>query len=333
MIGVRWPDQNPAMSVGSHRRIAWVTIAVVCLASAIVASAPGASQRRQITLGVEGSPGRFHTLTRQASSTRLVIIGWNQGASPPYFARLFSTMLAEPMLGIGIPTGTRLSPADIANGKGDAFLLAINQAVVAWGKPIYLRPLAEMNGAWNAYCAYNRNGSSRGPRYSTREFRKAFARIYLIVHGDPEASTKLAKLGLPPVAGELTPAPNVQVIWNPQGFGDPDVRGNSAQAYYPGNQYVDVVGDDLYDIRYKAEWPAAAALYKAHPGKPFAFPEWGLWGIDDPSFVRTMAQFVRTHGRTVLISYFNSKPGSIWDIASKSQSRSAYRRLIPPLGR
>jgi len=123
------------------------------------------------------------------------------------------------------------------------------------------------------------------------------------------------------------------VIWNPQGFGDPDLRGNSAAAYYPGNRYVDIVGDDLYDIRYKAEWPAAAALYRAHRGKPFAFPEWGLWGIDDPRFVQAMAQFVRTHRRTVLISYFNSRPGSIWDIASKPRSNSAYRRLIPRLAR
>jgi hypothetical protein len=121
------------------------------------------------------------------------------------------------------------------------------------------------------------------------------------------------------------------VVWNPQGYGSPDLRGNSAAAYYPGNRYVDVVGDDLYDIRYKAEWPAAAALYRAHPGKPFAFLEWGLWGIDDPRFVQTMAHFVRTHRRTILVSYFNGRTGSVFDIASKPWSRGAYRRLIAPL--
>jgi hypothetical protein len=272
-------------------------------------------------------------LTHQPSSVRLIIIAWNQGGGrPQYFASLFSTMLAEPMLGIGIPNGSNLSPAAIAQGRGDSFLLGLNQAVAAWGKPIYVRPLAEMNGHWNSYSAYNANGSPRGPRYSTREFRKAFARIYLIVHGDPAANAKLARLGLPPVSGTLTPAPDVQVVWNPQGYGSPDLRGNSAAAYYPGNAYVDVVGDDLYDIRFKAEWPAAAALYRAHPGKPFAFPEWGLWGVDDPRFVRTMAQFVRTHRRTVLISYYSGRPGSVFDLASKSRSRAAYRRLISPLG-
>src|SRR5205085_11128389 len=147
------------VAVGSRRRIVGVALAAAFLATATVSSAPAASQRRHITLGVEGNPDRFDSLTRQPSRSRLIILAWNQGGSPQYFTRLFSTMLGEPMPGIGIPTGTRLSPAEIARGKGDAFLLAINQAVAAFGKPIYVRPLAEMNGAWNSYCAYNRNGS------------------------------------------------------------------------------------------------------------------------------------------------------------------------------
>jgi beta-mannanase len=128
------------------------------------------------------------------------------------------------------------------------------------------------------------------------------------------------------------PYPTLRVIWNPQGFGAPDIRGNSAQAYYPGNAFADVVGDDLYDIGTKAEWPAADALYKAHPSKPFAFPEWGLWGIDDPAFIRKMRDFVKTHPRTEMLAYFDSKPGSIFDLASKPLSKAAYRAAITPLG-
>ena len=80
-------------------------------------------------------------------------------------------------------------------------------------------------------------------------------------------------------------------------------------------------------------WEANEALYRAHPNKPFAIAEWGLWGIDDPSFVEQMATFVRTHPRVELLAYFNSKPGSIWDLGSKPRSRAAYRRLITPLAR
>ena len=148
-------------------------------------------------------------------------------------------------------------------------------------------------------------------------------------------NAKLRRLGMPPVDRDLpgNPYPQLQVVWNPQGYGSPNVPGNSAQAYYPGDAYVDVVGDDLYDIRFKAEWPAAEKLYKAHPSKPFAFPEWGLWAIDDPSFVRAMAKWIKTHRRTELVSYFKSSPGGIWDLASKPKSLAAYRVLIVPLGR
>jgi hypothetical protein len=44
-------------------------------------------------------------------------------------------------------------------------------------------------------------------------------------------------------------------------------------------------------------------------------------------------KFVRTHRRVELLSWFDSTPGSIWDLGSKPKSRAAYRRFIVPLGR
>jgi len=225
-----------------------------------------------------------------------------------------------------------ISPAQIADGSGDAFLVALNQAIARLGRPVYVRPLAEMNGHWNAYSAYGDDGRLRGPEYSTAAFRKAFARTYLAVHGGPGVASALHRLGMPPLRGTLAANAGAVVIWNPQGYGSPDVPGNSAEAYYPGDAYVDVVGDDLYYIRGKAEWEAADALYRAHPGKPFSFPEWGLWGLDAPQFISQMADFVHTHPRTHLISYYSGEPGSVFDLASKPASRAAYRRLIVPLG-
>jgi hypothetical protein len=314
----------------------------LCLAAACAAviiggatSASAASQGRHIQLGLLGDPASFDSMTHQHSTVRLWIVPLVQnGQRIPDFARLFTTLLDEPMLGLGIPNGSSLSPAAVARGRADDFLVSLNQQVVAWGKPIYIRPLAEMNGWWESYCAFNHNGSSRGPHYSTKQFRKAFARIYLIIHGKANTNARLHKLGLPPVNGTLTPAPAVKVIWNPQGFGDPDTPQNSAAAYYPGNAFVDVVGDDLYDQHFKAEWPAADALYRAHAHKPFAFPEWGLWGVDDPNFVRMMAHFVRGHRRLIMISYFNGATRhTVFDLGTKPRSRAAYRRYIAPLGR
>jgi len=290
-------------------------------------------------LGIKGQMQRFQVLTGQDSTVGHAIVGWDQGngwGSP--FADLFAMLGEVPM--IGLSTGGRdgkeaITPRQIAQGKGDAYLIALNAAVNAWGKTIYIRPFGEMNGYWNLYCAYTKGGTPK-PDHSTADFRRAFARVYLIVHGGSAAAidAKLKRLGMPPIAQDLpaNPMPNTRVIWNPQGFGDPDIPGNSAQAYYPGDAFVDVVGDDLYDQGFRAQWPATEALYKAHPNKPFAFPEWGLWGIDDPAFVLAMGTFVRTHRRVEMLSYFESVPGSIFDLATKPKSRDAYRRAISTLG-
>ena len=311
----------------------WHTRAVVrgvaavaaAVAAAFSLTSSGQSAKQPVELGVLGNPARFAAITGQQSTARLLIAGW--GARN--FAQLFSMMGDHPMLGIN--AGTVISPAAIARGQDDDYLQALNAGIAEFGKPVYIRPLAEMNGHWNGYSAYDSSGRQRGPTHTTAMFKKAFARIYLAVHGGPDVNATLHTLGLPPFKGDLASNQLASVIWNPQGFGSPDLPGNSAQSYYPGDRYVDVVGDDLYFINGKAEWKAAEALYKAHPSKPFSFPEWGLWGLDDAGFVRAMATFVRTHPRTALISYYNGKPGSIFDLASKPQARAAYRRLILPL--
>jgi hypothetical protein len=310
-----------------------VLAAIVVVASPVTAfGMPGAAPR--LHLGLLGNPARFAHETGQHSSTRLLIVGWGQGSTPSYLTQLLSSMLDEPMLGINTSSqsgGESISPAAIAAGRGDTFLLALNSALAGWGRPVFVRPLAEMNGHWNAYSAFNANGSPRGSDHSTAAFRKAFARIYLIVHGGADVNSRLRALGLPPVARQPLPAPYVEVIWNPQGYGSPDLPGNSAAAYYPGDAYVDVVGDDLYDIGGKAAWPAAAALYAAHPHKPFAIGEWGLWDVDDVSFVTRMATFLRRHPRIVVANYYSGKPGSVFDLESKPRSLAAYRSLISPL--
>jgi hypothetical protein len=285
---------------------------------------------RPVLLGVLGSRERFDELTGQTTRVGHVIAIWGQGP----VSRILGALGEIPML--GLRTGS-LTSRDIARGLGDLYLAEINHAVAAREGLTYIRPMPEMNGHWNEYCAYNRDGSSRGPAHSTSAFRKAFARIYLLVHGGPLArmNAKLRRLGLPPArTGVLVanPVSRVRVVWNPQGYGSPDIPGNSAAAYFPGNAYVDVVANDLYNISHRAAWEANERLYAAHPTKPYAIAEWANWGFDEPGFVSRMADFVRKHRRVELLAYYNGRPHSPWDIAAQPFSRSAYRRLIVPLG-
>jgi hypothetical protein len=301
------------------------------LRAAIGAIRANAAPRR-VLLGLLGGRERFDQLTGQHTVVGHVIAGWGQGP----VARILDALGEIPML--ALKTGGTMTPRDIALGRGDGSLADVNHAVAAHGGQILLRPLPEMNGHWNDYCAFEQDGSSRGPTRSTRAFRNAFARIYLLVHGGPlqAVNARLRRLGLPPArTGELSsnPVSRLQVVWNPQGYGSPDLPGNSAAAYYPGDAYVDVVANDLYNIRGSAAWDANEKLYAAHPNKPYAIAEWANWGFDDAGFVTKMADFVRTHRRVTLLAYFNGRPGSPWDIARQARTRAAYRRLIDPLGR
>ena len=317
-----------------HIRLALAAIAAALATIPFSAPASAGAQHaaaRPVLLGVLGGRERFDELTGQHTRVGHVIAIWGQGP----VSRILDALGDVPMLGI---RSGRLTSRDIALGRGDAYLAEINRAVAERGGLVYIRPMPEMNGHWNEYCAYNRDGSSRGAAWSTSAFRKAFARVYLLVHGGPGVSinTKLRRLGLPPArtsALAANPVSRVRVVWNPQGYGSPDVAGNSAAAYFPGNAYVDVVANDLYNISHSAAWEANERLYAAYPKKPYAIAEWANWGFDEPAFVSRMADFVKKHRRVEMLAYYNGRPGSPWDIAAQPLSRASYRRLIVPLGR
>jgi hypothetical protein len=298
-----------------------------------------ATWARLILLGIRGDAARFKMQTGQESAVMHIFLGWDQGrvwGSP--LAELLASLAPIPMIHLGTsqkPPGLReaISPQAIALGGGDAYLVALNEAIAAWGKLIYIRPMAEMNNPGTLYSAIDRNGRSRGASHSPESYKKAFARIYLILHGGSAAqvSARLRALGLPPVAGDLmaNPYPRLRVIWNPiAGI----TQGPPLQDYYPGDMYVDLVGNDMYASAIgQGSWPQNEALYMAYPGKPYALPEWGL-EVDDPGFVQKMCDFIRTHRRVQLSAYYESKASSRWDLGGKPSARAVYRKCISPLG-
>jgi hypothetical protein len=291
-------------------------------------------------LGLYGDTTRFATQTGQRTDVGHIYLGWGQGSSwGSGFDRIVPKLSRVPMISITTfhwpSKAETLAPLQIARGAGDDYLIAVNAAVARANLNVfYVRPLAEMTGWWSPWCAFTRSGKAKGGAHSTANFRKAFARMYLLLHGGTatELNARLARLGLPGVKADLpvNPFPRLRVIWNPQAHGDPQVPGNTPAAYYPGDAFVDVVGDDTYDLG-SVDWGAIERLYRAHPRKGFAFPEWGMT-LDDPGFVQRMASFVRSHRRVELLSFYTGKAGSVYDLASKPRARAKYRRLVSPLG-
>ena len=336
--------------VGSGRPIGLLLLALMLAASLTFGVARAADKNVRVgagtsgpLLGITGNVARFRSQTGQASSVHHAFLGWEQGLSyGSPFAVLLPTLGPIPMIHLGTEGRTApeaITPGGIAAGQGDAYLIGLNRAIAAWNKGIYVRPLAEMNNSANAWSGYLANGRPKDAAHSPATYRKAFARIYVILHGGSATAVaaKLRQLGLPPVKGELltNPFPRLRIVWSPLAADVPRVAGNAAELYYPGPGFVDVDGGSIYDERLTdtAPWQGLEKLYRfalSHK-KPFSVPEWGLAQVDDPAFVQHLCSFLKTHAATEVAAFYESRPGSRYDLEPKPKSRAAYRECITPL--
>lgn len=231
----------------------------------------------------------------------------------------------------GYGTPEAVTPRGIANGEGDGYLIRTNRRIAEYGQPTYVRFLAEMNQTNNGYCAYDRDGSARGPSHSTAAFKQAWRRATLILRGGPvvEINADLETLGLPPLPAGTTdlPEPQLAMLWVPQTEGTPNTRANRARAYWPGGRYVDWVGTDFY-----SKFPNFTDLetfYKDFPGKPFVFGEWALWDRDDPGFVRRFFGWVNTHKRVRMLLYNQgNRTDGPFRLTRYPESRKAIKKAL-----
>ena len=192
-----------------------------------------------------------------------------------------------------------ISPRAIAKGRGDGYLIRLNKFLVEWDRPTYIRLLPEMNGHWNPYAAFNADGSSRGAANKTKQFRRAWRRIALIVSGGRRGrvNRKLLQQGLPPIKRAKGKGPKrlgkaqVSWIWVPQTHGSPQIKKNRPGAYWPGASYVDWVGADIYG-KYP-NFDGLERFYRSRKNFPFMIGEWAPWDSDNPGFVNAPARVDR----------------------------------------
>jgi hypothetical protein len=158
-----------------------------------------------------------------------------------------------------------------------------------------LRPAWEFNGGWYAWHA-------KGKAEAFAEYWRQIVKTMRAVPGTE----------------------NLKFCWNPT-LGEQDFPAEQA---WPGDEYVDFVGLDVYDETWKADtypWPATAtaaeiearhrkvwtewilnssrglafwAKFASDHHRPLAIPEWGLnhadhghGGLDDPYFIEQMHAF------------------------------------------
>ena len=231
------------------------------------------------------------------------------GSDFPDSIRRWQTARARPMLHISTDKEGHevVSLPEIAAGRGDRYLVRLNKLFYEKGMRAYIRPLGEPNRCLNAYAAYDCSGGSRGPEHSPSAYKRAFRRIYVILHGGGRKAVidrRLAEAGLPPLTVNVRalPAAPVAIVWSPLPAGSPTVPQNRPKHFYPGSRWVDWVGTDFYSGY--PEWKALTGLYRRFSGKPFALTEWGVESGDDPSFVDKLFAWVGSHRRCRMMVYY-----------------------------
>ncbi len=236
-------------------------------------------------------------------------------------------------MGTGAPE--TITPAAIASGSGDGYLLSLANMIAKHGAPVYIRLLPEMNNANNAYSADTLSGAPRGAAYTHRQFKAAWRRTVTILRGGSVSviDAKLAALHLPPLQGlaptAVLPVSPIAFVWCPETAGTPNVASESAASYWPGKAYVDWVGTDFY-----SQFPNFAGLqhfYREFRGKPFVFAEWAMWNTDSAAFVNEFFDFIGTHSRVRMILYNEGYGASSPLLLSKyPAAAAAIRQRVAP---
>lgn len=180
---------------------------------------------------------------------------------------------------------------DVLNGKYDTYLKNYVQDVKDYGEPILFRVGNEMNGDWCVYSAYHTSKDT--------EIYKAFYKY--IYHLFEEAG-----------------ADNVIWVWNPNAKSFPDFKWNDALCYYPGDEYVDVIGLTNYNTGtyYTDEkWVEFADLYddlydqycKTYE-KPLMITEFASSSIggDKAQWVQNMFQQIKKYERLKIAIWWSS---------------------------
>lgn len=104
---------------------------------------------------------------------------------------------------------------DILNGQYDEYFNAYARDLKAFGHPVLFRLDNEMNGDWCSWCSWH---YSKDPEL----FKAVWRHIYRIF--------------------EANGVDNALWVWNPNEISFPGFKWNHYLAYFPGSEYVDIVG-------------------------------------------------------------------------------------------
>ncbi len=279
---------------GVAHRLAAIALLAGCLAVSLAAVPDAKASSPRDTLGVYNGAGNVdgvdqfgewlgHRLTRALE----YVDGrsWSTIESPTWETGAWTGSGYRMDFSIPIIPDSGGSITTGASGAYNSHFVKLGQTLVAKGQAdAIVRPGYEFNGNWVRWAA------SPNPGAWAAYFRQIVTSMRSV------------------------PGQDFEFEWNPS-LGRVDVAPDQA---YPGDQYVDYIGLDVYDKSWIANWEDPVARWNdfmdqpyglrwhrdfaAQHGKPMTFPEWGLvsqpqghGGGDNPYFIEQMYEWIRTN--------------------------------------
>lgn len=199
------------------------------------------------------------------------------------------------------------------SGVHDDYVRQYARDLVAWGRPVYLRPFHEMNDTSNAYAA-GKNGNT------PEKLVAAWRRVHQI----------FAQEG----------ATNVKWVWSPS-VGPPTYHPQYPMAsYYPGDDYVDWMALDGYNWAEARSlpWYSFDEIYSqsyaeitAISPKPVMIAEIGshTWPGDKALWIDEMREDVPAkYPRVKAVSWYHQNAdGGLWRINTSRATLHAYQMM------
>ncbi|MBM3458394.1 MAG: hypothetical protein FJX77_07670 [Armatimonadetes bacterium] len=146
------------------------------------------------------------------------------------YGRPFPLRWAQRLHRAGVIPHLAWEPRNLSQVQEDGFLHTFADSVANCGGPVFLRFAGEMNGAWTPY------------------------------HGNPALYREKFRLVSRVIRRR---APNAAMIWCVNNFPDSEI-----EKYYPGDEYVDWVGVNFYNVLYSDNDRARPADH-LHPADLF----------------------------------------------------------------
>jgi len=200
---------------------------------------------------------------------------------------------------------------DILDGDYDEYLHDYAETIADFGHPVLFRLFNEMNGDWCPYSAYNYSKD-------TLLFREVYKYIYRIF--EEEGANE-----------------NTIWIWNPNEGSFPNFKWNHTLMYYPGDEYVDIIGLTAYNTGtyYAGEtWKTFTELYSDMYSQysewfdhPFMITEFACssTGGDKEAWMKDMFRRIRNYDNIKIAIWWD---GCDWD-AEGNVARSYFLDETP----